>query len=193
MKIDAQPMFLRQSDDYYWQHQSQLQQSEISFNQLIHENKTHLTREDSPSVKVAVTPSAPIKASPHSLRVTIVIEKCMPTSMHLTQWDLEQLITHLAKSASAIVSPDVSEPRASGSVPLTFPLSNGRSSDSASPAFASPFKSHQLFFDGNRVELAFNTTQLSKPQITELQRFIQQWLSKKGYALKQLTLNGVQQ
>ena len=55
------------------------------------------------------------------------------------------------------------------------------------------FKHYQLFISSNHVELTLNTAQLSNRQTSELQKLIKQWLSNKGYSLKQLMINGVQQ
>jgi len=189
LHIDSVEPDTRQADEYYWQHQHQLQQSDITFN------------------PVEVNTPAPITPDRELAKDSInPMEKFSPESLTLSEFDMQQL-NDIHRDIIAVSTE--SEPRPSGrGAILTFTLPDGRGSDSVettrsintilrkpliTPTSTSIFKHYQLFIDDNQVELTLNTAHLSKLQVIELQTFIRQWLNQKGYTLKQLVLNGEQQ
>lgn len=184
----------RHSDEYYWQQQSKLQQSAITFKSrkaqdklpdptssenLIHEHalspKT-LPSIDEPAVSHIVirmeksSPAAPILSNVSIKPLIKYIEKPMvqPSSYGLKENELNQ---------SAAI--DKANPRMQLNKPILAP--------------ESIVKPYQLFLTNNQVELSLNTAHLSKQQICDLHILIKDWLAKKGYSLKQLIINGIQQ
>ena len=101
---------------------------------------------------------------------------------------MEQLITHIETITT--------QPGNGSKADMTKQPDNKSSTLQKSlltPTPPSVFKHYHLYLNENQVELTLNTTYLSKQQISQLQKFIHQWLSQKGYTLKQLMLNGEHQ
>ena len=176
----------RQADDYYWQQQNQLQPSAITFNSNINEPKAQITIEPVPK-KAPITSSTSTETSPFISKKIMPIEPSTSELSISSKLDVQQFITALDKTIEHmgnITEHTITNPFEAKTKINTKPM--------LTPTSTATFKNYQLYLNDNQVELTLNTT-LSKPQITELQQFIQQWLSQKGYTLKQLMINGVKQ
>ena len=180
----------RQADDYYWQHQNQLQQSAISFKPV--------KMDANPQIKPKLVEETCVSQQqiyPVQLDVAdhVELQKSEPQlsadQPHpATKIVIEQLITRIKKSIEQL---KIQSEHAIAEQPNIPNIANL----TPMPLTAVPitFKNYQLFLNDNQVELTFNTSGLSKQQINELHNVVKQWLVQKGYALKQLTINGVQQ
>ena len=180
----------RQDDDYYWQHQSQLQQSALTFNPLVGKaSHPEITSFDKAIVKSPALVATDIEQQ--LTHLCIIMDNYVPMSTTIAELGIEQLIDGISttlnptgRHAEAEITDQAVVNKYSKQ-----PISN-------QPLLQSTllsFKNHQLFLSDNALELTLNTTHLSKQQASELQKLIKQWLTQKGYTLKQLMINGVQQ
>lgn len=190
MKIDgemAAPL-PRQGDAYYWQHQSQLQQSALSFESSIHLSQV---RVDQLNVRDNAEPHAiesdgfdtPTVMKGHLL---MLIEPLIASPVELTPVLLEPLVRQIERLAGVL--PSVAE---------RVCVDEKTEAIHQSSAFKTPVlpshRPYQLFIDKGQVELALNTAAFPKQSIDALHQVIKQWLLHKGYSLKQLIINGVPQ
>ena len=174
-------------DDYYRQHQDQLQQSDLKFSpmtmtpgkkpmaepvensnartnsqtdpaRLIQQNTKTLAEPDCALIKTSSSPMM----SPERLNTTI--KTLYATAVIQQENKLEDELPKNSRPNPANINPVLPNPMV--------------------------FKNHQLFINNNLAELSLNTTQLSKDETRELQKLVKQWLSNKGHVLKQFILNG---
>lgn len=183
----------RSGDDYYWQHQDQLQQSALRFDAVIKPIDTSVTK-DNPSCLLTIktteiTESDTVKISglpgmtPSAAAKTI---QSLPDfkALHsiINQW-LKEGREDLANPAPSTLH---RETRATQPVLTSEPRSL---SGTPSPEF----KNHQLFQNNQTVELAFNALALNPAEIHNLKKMIKTWIARQGLVLDQLLINGVQQ
>ena len=179
-------------DDYYWQHQNQLQQSALTFNPIV--SKTH-SPPIIPDDDTTIQPESSITAinmdtTEQQMPINRLVETYLTQSTTLETLDVELLLTTIEQGIQNAVSHnDIKR------VNQTLSKNNCDRKLIANEVMLanSLFKHYQLFISSNHVELTLNTAQLSNRQTSELQKLIKQWLSNKGYSLKQLMINGVQQ
>ena len=182
-----------QGDDYYWQHQHQLQVSALTFHPLVDSKaKKNLITSNYQDINQSITtPKAIPNADTRQLLVPInkPLEQSSSESIRLSVPEVESVIAtleHILQNPGVDPSARRMDPfvtnNSHGPQPINHPASLPNSM----------FKNYQLFLTNNVVELTLNTTQLSKQQASDLEKIIKQWLTHKGYSLKQLTINGVQ-
>ena len=182
----------RQDDDYYWQHQHQLQQSDITFNAKPQE-LSNPGLSDNRNPRLSTENREQSIENDLDVMVSIVSEALHPEKIEPPTNDNRSVnttakILHLALQAAIVEHSRGLDVMAHDSQTNVTNLSQ-----QPMLALASVFKHYQLFLDGNQVELTLNTTHLSKQQVSELHTFIREWLNQKGFTLKQLILNGEQQ
>lgn len=176
-------------DEYYRQHQNQLQQSALTFKSSVAVKelspKTTAEQLNQPNQRL---PASQLNLSAQLIRHSIVAnvekpqESCIPTEA-----DFNELITNIeifSNQQADTLSAKISE-RPQLKSNLTA-IRNTSVPDT-------PFKNHHLHITENAVELTLNTSQFSGKQAKEIQTLIKQWLQNKGYRLQQLIINGVQQ
>lgn len=187
LNAPTQPM---QSDAYYWQQQSKLQPSALTFKaKNVHDKLSD------PIPQVTQTSKLPPKSNTVIEEATIShvfvrIEKSITVTAQCSKLAIEQLIKSMA---NFIEQPPVGlEQRPfnhsnktvkSTPLPLNKPILRADST----------VKPYQLFLTNNQIELSLNTAHLSQSQLDELHLLINDWLIQKGYTLKQLIINGIQQ
>lgn len=174
--------------NYYWQHQSQLQQSALTFNSTI--NAAEAQQLSNNNI-IKETPIPPLKIDDSSsiTCLSIKIETNTASSTNLTPLNIDQFIAHIKTNTEQtvcmqnnILSKDVHNKTRLNAIPKQNASS------------VSAFKHYQLFTDDSQqVEITLNISQLSKQHLNQLKQFIQQYLTQKGYRLKQLMINGVKQ
>ncbi len=180
----------RNGDDYYWQHQSQLQRSALTFNPLLSRAKIPVITPADETMTQPAPPPLATDATQQRPHINIPQERYLPEPTMLSEIDVQQLILTIEKFIEnpgnnlefKMTDQTVSKPSR-----CQQPINNQASQPNAL------FKNHQLFLSNNVVELTLNTVPLSKQEAYELQKLIKQWLANKGYSLKQLMINGVQQ
>lgn len=178
-------------DDYYRQHQNQLQQSALSFKPFLTKERLPLPL-DSENALVLKKSSTAVHVEVDSAHTQHTAQTSLKLELQISEKNPQFLIEALIKDMESMMTSWVSLPEVIvKSTPQPLPIVQ-HIKQTVVPPYRS-FKNHQLFIHDKSVELTLNTTQLSKQQTYELQNFIKQWLAKKGYCLKQLIINGVKQ
>ncbi|CDZ77056.1 hypothetical protein BN59_01335 [Legionella massiliensis] len=176
-------------DDYYWQHQQELQNSALQFKPLTSINKlnSQTLAENEPATdrklsKLVLSQefSAPIAKS----------ETFIPDyQIKIWTQEFSELINSVYDKSGQFSSCDSNEFSQEKLRPsaISEPLAN--------KVFTRPlvFKNHQLFIRTNEAEFSLNSADLNKEQIKELSLLVKQWLSNKGIKLEHLIINGVKQ
>ena len=188
--LDA-PTANSNSDDYYWQHQNQLQQSALTFAST---NKSERTAR---SVEVATLPDQEsgmiaknnVFARQPLLASALNSDNAPPEPLLNSVSPMKPIIAVFKKAIESTAMPIdnkiLSKPDAKNSGKETI-------TKQTMPTNLI-FKNHQLFINNNLAELTLNTSQLSKQETQELQKLMKQWLMHKRYALTKLIINGVLQ
>lgn len=188
----ASPTLTQNGDEYYRQHQGDLQPSAITFKDMtIHADSkslindsmisvTHHTTSFTTTENIFVPDMTPQKAlqmarnANHIAHASLEVEALFTT---ITTTITNYLIT----TDKPIVFDNISrQPNKAISYDQT-------AQSSASIA------THQLFIIGHEAELALNTHNLSKKDAKELQQCIKEALASKGYYLSKFIINGVTQ
>ena len=188
-QLIATPTKQSNGDEYYWQHQYQLEQSDIRFNPkpLEYINRSYKLTKDSlvkPSmVTDAVTDVAPIPVSPSQTYFNFPLEtKDIPPQ---PAEELNMVINHLKKE---VLFPYNETTTSCKNVPKI------QTKEAYSPVLKSNeycFKNHHLFIQGDQAELTFNTKDLDHQEQRELTQLIRLQLKNKGLILNKLIINGV--
>jgi hypothetical protein len=181
----------RQADEYYWQHQHQLQQSDITFNSVV--------RDTNP----LIPPDATLLKSPINLMEKFNLHQLNNINAHPITVPTENVDRVRKGACDVLTAAPILVGTSQAPLPLLPTISIETMSEAINtvlrktlptPTATIMLKPYQLFVDDDdRIELTLNTTHLSKQQGLELQTFIRQWLNQKGFTLKQLVLNGEQQ
>jgi hypothetical protein len=174
-------------DEYYWQHQNQLQQSSLRF--------TAMGSRDEKKQNIA---------SPIQLEKSAVLPQEVPKSE--TQFDTEftpdefhpnsnfteqvsSMYAHVEDELSHLLSPNsIDNPFLTKEI--VIPKKMIRTSQPTADC-SSFFKNHHVYIEGNDIELTLNTKELNEHEQKELQHLIKSHLKKQGFSLKQLIVNGV--
>lgn len=174
-------------DEYYWQHQTQLQQSELHFDaKPLQTLKTEqlLSKQNEP----VFSPSAQVQKPQHvALQNTLITATADTTSPYSPENKLIPLMTelkHVLEQSSLPMQTSQSTQNAS-----TIKEANSISNSMMTSALQ--FKNNHLFILGEQAELTLNLHTLNKQEQNELVQLIQNYLKKKGLVLSCLTINGV--
>lgn len=169
-------------DEYYWQHQEQLQQSCLSFNRLNIE--AHETLEQ----KGAQKTDEEIKNNDWNAPY-ITADKVMPDdakhSSYTTVLPLGTVNKQVLESAQKSIGLSTTQK------PIDTTKPEEQSQRSQRPYCAQEFKTHHLFIKEQTAELSFSEHRLKPEEKKELTQLIKAHLKRKGIALKQLIINGV--
>jgi len=178
-------------DDYYWQHQHQLQQSALRFTpRACQAKKANLASAE--NVELPITEWIATNQCNSNVLGSTPSRQLENNAFSPTfgpYFKVDQLITTVYTRLETPERP----PECAIADKSLVKDNNTRVINKQLLLTSMTYKNHQLFINDNLVELALNTTQLSKQQTNELQQFIKQWLTNKGYALKRLIINGVSQ
>lgn len=176
-------------DEYYWQHQTQLQHSELHFDAKplqTPQTERALPKENAPvcSTSAQVRESQYIEfqnalmtatdntASPYSPE-----NKFMPFMIELEQ-TLEQSSLPMLLHTSQFTQDRLA-------------IKETNSISYSMTTRATPFKNSHLFIQGDQAELSLNLHTLDKYEQNELVQLIQNYLKKRGLVLSRLIINGV--
>lgn len=176
-------------DEYYWQHQTQLQHSELHFDaKPLQAAKTEpsLPKENDPVFSASAQVQEPQHVEWQNTLMTAMDNsapsyspenKFMPFMIELEQ-AIEQsslpMLMHTSQSTQVISASKE-----------TNSISNSRATS------ATQFKNNHLFIQGEQAELTLNLHALDKQEQNELVQLIQNYLKKKGLVLSRLIINGV--
>lgn len=174
-------------DEYYWQHQEQLQQSDLHF------AKKTWTRYDETQLLPTALQEADSVASAQCPALALNREETTTKpSEHIKNQvsDWEKPVPspiQFLKTTESIAS---EHPE---SVRLLTPASEPEKSLSSynSKASMQPLKNHHLFIQEEEAELTFNSQELNQKEQRELTMMLKNHLKQKGITLKQLIINGV--
>jgi hypothetical protein len=178
------------SDDYYWQHQNQLQRSDLTFNELGSKPKNQVMFPEKPALLQPEEKRTDICLMPEVVHINMPLDGCSSKLTHLSEFEMKQVSPILD-----IILQNPTNHSENKMMNLAVSKTNHYQTLMSNKTLPrhSMFKNYQLFLDNNQVELTLNTSHFSKQQTNELQTTIKQWLTSKGYSLKQLIINGVQQ
>lgn len=178
-------------DDYYWQHQDQLQQSALTFKFRMalsqdddHNNHSLLASAEKTELNDSViTSNHPYSCSQESYlsfdSKTIVVDQ-------LTR----DIVQCLSQQKDCLPTENTQANRQPNQQKMP-----AVSAECLQPALTKmlAFKNHQIFIQGNQIELTLNTANLSKQEVQDLKKMLKKWMTNQGLVLKQLIINGIQQ
>jgi hypothetical protein len=176
-------------DEYYWQHQDQLQQSSVQFNSqpLAHQQEKQETPEGS---KLMVNPSPPeatISIPSQQKYVSYPLEKT--DNNYLSAEELTKIIIDLEQELTQFMTPD-----GTANTPLkTDKIAQLKAIKTADydQYNNSEIKNHHLFIQDQQVELTLNTQELNFKEQKALTQMMKHHLKNKGLILSKLIINGV--
>ncbi|MCW0218340.1 MAG: hypothetical protein OJI67_08465 [Prosthecobacter sp.] len=176
-----------QGDEYYRAHQTQLQHSELRFNSVINATQTPPCDREQPIIKTPA-PSLPITTTTAPISDNQDNPCPLLPYTDMQALPLTETVIRTVKSATILYSDQTEKT-------LQEEIQNPVRPTTTTQVLrlAVPEKNHHLYKHQNEVELALNTKGLSTEESTELQTLIKQWLTRKGYTLKQLIINGEKQ
>jgi hypothetical protein len=175
-------------DEYYWQHQEQLQNSSLNFEKHLLEQQGHESTIAKEKLSTHSSSSLQPSVENHS-------------SLALTN----EPVAHANNAKSYLFSPSQhylkqnQEPYQQP-IAVTTSLAKNRAIESLKAKETdivqytmpqTPIKNHHLYIQNDEVELSLNTQELNRIEEQELRQMIQLNLKIKGLSLKQLLINGV--
>lgn len=181
------PVKESKGDDYYLQHQTQLEQSGLTFSPMIIKpvNKplteppghSRASRDYQPDSEIDSRPLLNNSVEAEHVIINVSNSTMSPSGKVSTtvKQIYEQTILQLDSKQQTTIQDNTRAPSVNANPVLSNTIS---------------FKNHQLFIDNQLAEVTLNTTQLSKDETKALQQLVKQWLSRKGLVLKQLIING---
>ncbi len=179
-------------DNYYWQHQNQLEQSALTFEPHSSMNKTQTIHfQDKPTLSQLYSES-----HAESPKQSILPEhERILTRLEMTQ---EQVLEFkpITAGISHPIEKTITPPERQNSPikdhgsKIKYIKNSLVQTDRLTPV---QFKNHQLFIEDKQAELTLNTTTLSFDEAHALKTLLKKWLQAKSYTLKQLIINGVKQ
>lgn len=175
-------------DEYYWQHQEQLQNSSLKFEQHLQEQQPH----ESPIAK-----EEQISQSTSSFQPSVESQSSLVS--------INEPVAHANSAESYLFSPLKNDSKQNQepyqpSIATTTCLAQNRAIESLKAKETdtvqytmpqTPIKNHHLYIQNDEVELSLNTQELNHIEEQELRQMIQLNLKNKGLSLKQLLINGV--
>lgn len=182
--LDVKKPITTQADEYYWQHQHQLQQSALTFNATTHEHDV-ASAPDTNQSKIDDDPTLSSLSNsplPPALLPASLLKIKSPEHLNLYTPEVATCSAHPATLLANYLVTEKEHQALTDAIKTVVDKTMQRPTATIKP--------YQLFIDDNQVELALNTTHWSQQEILDLKSFIHQWVQKKGYSLKQLILNG---
>lgn len=176
-------------DEFYWQHQEQLQKSDLHFeasaqtnsasnSQRVTENKSSCELTTMPQVtSINQHTAAPLKQSKLDLQSETTP---LDFSFHSTPFEQKSFIGPIGGISLKNNQESDTKLQIRESCRPNYPNANDQ------------LKHFHLFIQNEQVELTLNTAGLDHHREKELTRMIQDNLKNKGLSLKQLIINGVE-
>lgn len=179
-------------DEFYWQHQDQLQQSSLQFNHHPEHNQhgeTVLEISTKQPQSTSLDPKAVIETE--HIQQTTDFSKTTPNNrLILHSTELMRALTELEQNNS---QPPVPESNSASKIQASDALQfENTSSVEFKDLCKGPLKNHHLFIQNDEVEISLYAEDLNKEEQIELKHMIKLNLKNKGLSLKQLLINGVQ-
>lgn len=174
-------------DEYYLQHQSQLQPSALRFNARPVEAKIEPVESQCTKV-AAIRATRPCETV--SATKAFQDEAKQPQQMFLSYIEQTKVIELIQKATQPSIGFLDERPI----TPQTRQIPTAQTS--ARPYNIQPealFKNYQLFIHNDLAEFSFNVIHLSTAQTKALQTIIKKWLTQKGLTIKQVLINGEKQ
>ncbi|MDR3501307.1 MAG: hypothetical protein P4L79_01830 [Legionella sp.] len=175
-------------DEYYWQHQTQLQHSELHFDaKPLPAPKTdqEFPKENEPVFSMSFPTQEPQNFELQNMLMTATDNT---TPSYSPENKFAPLMTELEQAIE-----QSSLPQPIHTSKLTQDASAIKETTSCSNRMATTleFKNNHLFIQGEQAELTLNLHALDKQEQNELVQLIQNYLKKKGLVLSRLIINGV--
>ncbi|KTD35298.1 hypothetical protein Lmor_0745 [Legionella moravica] len=179
-------------DEFYWQHQSQLQQSCLKF-----ENHSEHVQHEETSLKTSEIDNviATLYSAPNNVDAPMqsTMDHSKPSALHLPRLqstEFMRTIAALEQNCSQTLAP---EPNSySGRSAPDKSTSEQPNSVDYTTHNTGQFKNYHLYIQNDQVELSLHAEDLNKEEQLELKQMIKLNLKNKGLSLKQLLINGVQ-
>lgn len=176
-----------QNDEAYWTYQDTLQKSDVHFQSFAKFVHTAAPENTNSAIKKTSTPAdkPAFETTQHPI---LKQEPRLPSVWHSAT--ISANIPHINEtSIQKIVNTCINMMQ---KIPCN--PSDPHNTNSADPIrHTITFKQHQLFLQGNEAEIALNTLALNPKQTQALQELIREWLTKQGFRIKKLVINGVAQ
>ncbi|CAM4394776.1 MAG: hypothetical protein LEGION0403_FIIPPAGN_00796 [Legionella sp.] len=175
-------------DEYYWQHQTQLQHSELHFDaKPLQAPKTEqaLTKENEQIFHTHVN----VQETQHfELQSTLITTMDNTASSHSPE---NKFMPFMTKLEQALEQSSLPMPIHSNQFTQDTSAVKKAAGVSKSMTTTTQFKNNHMFIQGEQAELTLNLHTLDKQEQNELVQLIQNYLKKKGLVLSRLIINGV--
>lgn len=176
-------------DEYYWQHQSQLQQSDLHFDAKpleAHQSKYILSNDGDNSFDSSMAHAQQEPTQSYNKRSDSV-QKTEPDNSYPAK-----VTSLLIESEQLVESPLLSEIQTHQQ--MTTEATTESKTERTNEIPLNPlthFKNNHLFLEGQQAELTVNLNHFTKEEQKELIHIIQDYFKKKGLVLSRLIINGV--
>lgn len=176
-------------DEYYWQHQQHLQNSELHFQH----------KEQNPKQQALELAQTNSSSSPMGIEEKIV-ELTKPKN-NSTFTKQEEQSSALLPEFKLFISKLLDKLESNNLVLKTELISVKDPEQETSPQYLTrpsltqkpEVKNHQLFINDKEAELSLNTSQLEPQHNKELIKLVKSWFRQKGFYLQKFIVNGVKQ
>ncbi len=175
-------------DEYYWQHQEQLQQCDLQFDSqpLMSQRQqknilVHQSQRTNP-LTVLQTTDITIKNHRHNVPTKVINQPCL----NVTE-SLEIIMGETPKSSSTIMPYALNN--ASVNISNNERLEEIKANNDTRTLYT--FKNHHLFIQEQEAELTLNNNEMNAQEEKELIHTIKHLLKNKGIILNKLIINGV--
>lgn len=181
------PIKEKSGDEFYWQHQNQLQQSSLRFNAALtnhHPLPTHILSSANLLEKLQTCnqESEPLEVSVNNSDGDAAVHPILSLDnkaiSNITQ-QVNQCLEQIPDARLEVPIKRNDHPRGTTkSTPVTR-------------EFKQKFKNHHIFIKDYSIELTLNTHELNQLEQNELKELLTSGLKRKGYVLTRLFINGV--
>jgi len=186
MKLLDELQHSLQGDEYYWQHQDQLQQSQLTFAQKNPKSipKTFRVTSSAKILKIEREESANKKlVMPCSEQVSLKRAFIAIPQSHILNEQYGKVLNSDYEFIVAHTTAEKPMEQIEELLKETNPLEHSKTS--------AALNKHHLYIDQQEAELSINTYELKPKEQKQLMHMIKSYLKKKGWSLKKLMINGV--
>jgi len=180
--------YTQSTDDYYRFHQNQFQQSALTFNRMAGKPEAIIKTESTKPENKNLSPEDNLESAPAHIKLIIKWDNYSAHNPDIIHADMQQIVAYINEKNGDPINLTTTAPINTNT--LTLAKSEHKAIHHSTPII---FKNHHLFVNNNEAELTINSNGLNPDENQSLHTLIKQWLNKKGYALKQLIINGVTQ
>ncbi len=175
-------------DEYYWQHQEQLQQCDLQFDSPLlinqRQQKNIMANQSQLTTPLATTEKMdmPIESCRYEVPTEVINQPCLNAT------EQPEISMQTEQKSFSMVMP-YSPSNASSNISHRGQLEEIKANKAPGTLYS--FKNHHLFIQAQEAELPLNNNEMNAQEEKELIHTIKHLLKNKGITLNKLIINGV--